>query len=317
MDMESPQENIALSVASDITTEPILGLSRFATGQVHYVYDVKTENDEFVIRLTKSDHRQTFAGALYWYHRLKPKGVPLPAIRWYDLNGEKYGFPVIVTDRLPGRDLEDVYTGLTTRQKESLASEIVNIQNTVATLDHANGFGYALAYDDPKLYATWHGVMDLYLNRIKTRNAKTRLIDEKYIGRLEELLQAAHAYIASVKPVPFLDDITTKNVIIHNGKLSGIVDVDTVCFGDPLLTLGLTHASLLAMKVDTCYTDYWASLLHLTEEQRSVVSIYTAMFALEFASGMGQTFNSDKPESIDPQNLHHLTSIFERITSGL
>lgn len=45
------------------------------------------------------------------------------------------------------------------------------------------------------------------------------------------------SYTSEVKPTPFLDDTTTKNVIINDGKLSGIVDVDYVNFGDHLLTL--------------------------------------------------------------------------------
>ena len=40
-------------------------------------------------------------------------------------------------------------------------------------------------------------------------------------------------YFAQIRPTPFLDDTTTKNVIVHEGKLSGIVDVDWICFGYP------------------------------------------------------------------------------------
>ena len=42
--------------------------------------------------------------------------------------------------------------------------------------------------------------------------------------------------LEAVPPLPFLDDLTTKNVLVDGGRLSGVVDVDVVCFGDPLAT---------------------------------------------------------------------------------
>ena len=44
-------------------------------------------------------------------------------------------------------------------------------------------------------------------------------------GRLEP-------YLRAVRPVAFLDEVTTKNVIVHNGELRGIIDVDYICFDD-------------------------------------------------------------------------------------
>ena len=65
------------------------------------------------------------------------------------------------------------------------------------------------------------------------------------------------AYFSAVRPTAFLGDITTKNVLVHEGKLSGIVDVDEICYGDPLFVVGLTHMALLAMGADTDYTTGW------------------------------------------------------------
>jgi hypothetical protein len=37
----------------------------------------------------------------------------------------------------------------------------------------------------------------------------------------------------AIRATPFLHDTTTKNVIVtHDGVVSGIVDVDDLCFGD-------------------------------------------------------------------------------------
>lgn len=317
MNNKSPSEQIALQAVEDAIGEPIVSISRFTTGKAHYVYDVKTTKDELVIRLTKPEQKSSFESAIYWYERLKPIGVPLPTIRSYDIEGKKYGFPLIIMDRLPGKDLLHAYKVMNQQQKEHLAKEIVKIQEIVGSLDLGPGFGYATSYEDPKLYKSWQGVLDLYMDRITGRNAKTGIIDKRYIQRLAELYKSVDEYIQKVKPIPFLDDTTTKNVIINNGKLSGIVDVDNVCFGDSLLTLALTQMALTELGSDTYYTDYWAELLDLTKDQKKALAIYTGMFALEFASSMGHTFNQDTAEEIDLDGLNRLTSAFEEITKDV
>jgi aminoglycoside phosphotransferase (APT) family kinase protein len=308
-----PSEEVVKLIISDITNSPLLLIERFITGKDNYVFDVKTKDKEYVVRLNTPERAQLFRGAVNWYNLLKPKGIPFPTILYQDLEEKKYGFPVIVMERLPGKDLAHVYNELTNKQKEDLATDLVTIQKAVSTLPQAHGFGYATSLEDKTLHSSWRGVMDTYKKRIVTRNEKTRLIDDKYIQKLKELYKQFSEYFSKVQAVPFLDDTTTKNVIINNGKLSGIVDVDYVCFGDPLLVVALTQASLLDMKADTHYTDYWVQLLKLSGEQKKIVNMYSAMFVLEFASVMGHTFNQKEAEKIDYEALHYSKSLFDTL----
>ncbi len=312
-----PSEELVEKIIKDLTSDEIISINRFSTGKAHYVYDVKTSTDEVVVRLTRIEQKSSFESALYWYKILKPLGIPLPTFRLGDMEGSKCGFPLIVMDRLPGKDLLHAYQEMSSQEKEQLAKEIVDIQKKVGSLKPGSGFGYAMSYEDPKLHSSWRGVLDLYLERITTRNAKTGLIDKKYIQRLEQLYQSMNEYIQQVKPTPFLDDTTTKNVIINNGKLSGIVDVDSVCFGDPLLTLALTQMALTELGDDTLYTDYWMKLLNLSADQKKALKMYQGMFALEFASSMGHIFNQETAEAIDHKALNHLTTTFEQLTKEL
>ena len=102
------------------------------------------------------------------------------------------------------------------------------------------------------------------------------------VDRLIQSVSGFSAYFAEVRRVPFLDDTCTKNVLVHDGALTGIVDVDWVCFGDGLLTVALTRASLLGSNRDEAYTDHWCKLLDLTPRQQAVVRLYTALFFLDF-----------------------------------
>lgn len=94
-----------------------------------------------------------------------------------------------------------------------------------------------------------------------------------------------------VAPVAFLDDTTTKNVLIHQGRLSGIVDVDVVCYGDPLYVLALTYVALEAAGFGSDYADAWRDLIITDDEQLDRLSLYRAVFALDLLSEAGVGFN--------------------------
>src|SRR5204863_9344886 len=95
----------------------------------------------------------------------------------------------------------------------------------------------------------------------------TDLLDCKTVQRLEEIYVNFRFYFRAIESTPFLDDTTTKHVLVHHGRLTGIVDVDEVCFGDGLSTIALTQMSLLAHNQQTDYVRFWCEELHLTDEQ--------------------------------------------------
>ena len=92
-------------------------------------------------------------------------------------------------------------------------------------------------------------------------------------------------------PRPFLDDTTTKNVLIADGHLTGIVDVDCVCFGDPLFTVALTRMALLSRAYPTDYIEAWCDHLELSAAQQAALDLYTALFCVGFLSEFGQQHN--------------------------
>jgi aminoglycoside phosphotransferase (APT) family kinase protein len=64
---------------------------------------------------------------------------------------------------------------------------------------------------------------------------------------LQAVRRSLEAYFARVRPVCFLDDLTTKNLLIDRGAVSGVIDLDFVCYGDPLLSVGTTLAHLASL----------------------------------------------------------------------
>ncbi len=179
----------------------------------------------------------------------------------------------------------------------------------MGALPEGPGYGF-LRLPNEAGRASWSAVIDASLARSRTRIEAAGLVGTDAVDRLARQARRFQSYYSRVRPTPFLDDATTKNVIVHAGRLSGIVDVDWLCFGDSLFTVGLTRASLLAAGEDPEYTDHWCHLLALSSEQHSAVRFYTALFCADFMSEFGQRF-SQGVQRPDSDRLARLESLLD------
>jgi aminoglycoside phosphotransferase (APT) family kinase protein len=298
-------------------------IERFTTGLAHYVYDARLGDGRcFVVRLTRPEQSEDFAGALYWYERLKPLGVPLPELFYEDVKGTRQGFPVMIMERLPGTDLGHVYSRLSDEQKRRISTWVVDLQRRTATLPPGPGFGYAHSYDDPTLLPSWRDVLLGSLERSRRRIESVGAVDVEVVERIESRLAGFDDYLRRVEPIPFLHDTTTKNVIIDlqgNGAPSGsgIVDVDSICFGDPLFTVALTRMALLAHGHDTGFVDHWERHLNLTADQHAPSMLYTAIHCAAFLSELGQPFNNEAEPPVDPEYHRHLLAVMDGLVIAI
>ena len=314
MTKPAPTEQDAVAVVRRCLGAEVSAIERFPTGLANYVYDVRTADGRAVaIRMNRPGQGAQFAAAAYWYDQLAPRGVPLPRLLHYDAAPADGGFPFMISDRLPGRDLGTEYPSLSTAQKRALAARLAEIQRAVGRLPPGPGFGFARAYDDRSLHATWLDVLRADLERSRRRIQAVGVVAPEHVDRVTAKLPAYAAYFAGVAPRPFLDDTTTKNVLVHAGRLSGIVDVDCVCFGDGLLTVALTRMALLSRGYDTEYVDYWCAELGLGAEERAVLTLYTALFCVNFLSELGHQFNREQAEVIDRAEVARLLDILDAL----
>lgn len=289
---------------------------RFGAGICHYVYDVVTEDGRRVVaRLANDETRDILAGGVYWHERLREVGTPIPALLASDLTPTR-AFPYMLLERLPGDDLGAVYDRLSRDQRHALAAEIVALQRSVARMPSARGFGFARSYDDPTLLPSWQDVLTADLERSRQRIAAVGAVSLRHIERVGERVIAISDYLRAVEPTPFLDDTTTKNVIVWRGGLSGVVDTDYVCFGDPLFTLALTRVALLAHHMDVDYADHWQTLLALDAARERALAVYVAVFLVGFMSELGQRFNQERPQPIDEAYLAHLERLLDATLAG-
>lgn len=113
--------------------------------------------------------------------------------------------------------------------------------------------------------------------------------------------------------VPFLDDLTTKNVLVADGRLSGVVDVDVVCFGDPLTTPALTKVSLVAAGQPTDYVEAWLEEL---APDAGAFDLYCAVSCLDLLSEVGVVFNRGAPTPGDEQREQRLVALASGLLDG-
>ncbi|MBL8095849.1 MAG: phosphotransferase [Anaerolineales bacterium] len=309
MNHSQPNETQARAVAEAALGVRAQSVSRFATGLAHFVFEVTLAGGvPVVVRL--STDPDGLNGAVAWSRRLRPLGVPLPDLLFADLEATITPFPAIVLARLPGTDLGHVIDTLSVEQKQAIAAVVVAAQRCVHRLPLGGGYGYVAAEAGPFPHRAWVDVIAASLSRSRARITAAGIFDPALVTPLEHLLPKWERYGAMIQPVAFLDDTTTKNVIIDAGRLSGIVDVDVVCYGDPLWTIALTRMALLSGRQAVDYVEHWCTLLDLTREQRGALDFYTAVFCVDFMSEVGQMFNQATPLAPDRARTGQLNALY-------
>lgn len=289
----APTEQLAADIAKEVTGHVPSKMRRFATGTRHYVFEALFETRApVVVRMGDQSARMEMGGAVHLSQLLRPLGVPLPEILAENVKGV---LPWMVLQRLPGTDLGVVIANLTGAQLERVAISVSCAQAITARTASAGRYGYA-AFPQQAPWSTWSQVLEANLHRSRMRIAAARLFDPTLVDAVETALTDRRKQIDCIEPVPFLHDTTTKNVIVTpDGRFSGIVDVDDLCFGDPRYPAALTLAVLLAYGGPVEYVSAW--LQHAETPDDPIFRLYVSLFLLDLMAEHGQVFNGNERPS--------------------
>jgi len=300
-----PDADLATRIGSDATGRRAIGATRFTTGAAHYVFEVTfAAQPPVVVRLNTDAGRSAMAGASRLSARLRPLGVPLPAILAEDLTGP---FPYLVLERLPGTDLGHVIDRLADAQLEAIGARVAAAQAIVAALPSAGRYGYAVNPAEAP-HGAWSGVVEAHLERSRARIVGAGLFSPDLIDIAADLVANFRPRLDEQPATPFLHDTTTKNVIIApDGSLSGIVDVDDLCFGDPRYVVALTLTALLSAGRATTYADAWMARAGFADD--ALFRLYVLLFVADFMSEHGQAFNGN-PAPSSPAARQTLLRLF-------
>jgi len=305
---QRPTEQHARDAAAQYLGHDNFRVKRYPTGLCHYVFEVTpAEGPKIVVRMGHEDTRKHLEGSVFWDAQLKPLNLPTARILHQSLGDF---FPYTILEHLEGRDLGEVFSALSPQVRAKIGGDVARIQDRVAKLPHAQGFGYGYSYSDERLLPAWSSFIEGQVDRARGWIRSAGVADESHVDRVSRVIRDIDGYLGDIEPVPFLHDTTTKNVLVNDHGLVGIVDIDDMCFGDRLYVLALTNMCLLSIKSSTDYVDSWIEAWGLSSMQRRVLKVYTAINCVGFIGEIGQRFNKDVVE-VDLGRLRYLEGVLE------
>lgn len=291
-------EEIINRLCMDCFAELPKNISRCAVGQGNYVYIVGLSNRKVVVRC--SEETDAYKDTIYWLERLETLDIPVPRVLG---KGKFSRYEYVILTYFEGQDIGNVYTELTAEEKREIAKMVVDIQNKVALLPFE-----AIPAD-----WTWKEVfVDDMLARAKERIIANGYFDQEKVERLMRAAEELESYFVRIQPVAYLDDISTKNLLIHEGKVSGVIDIDWMGVGDKLTYVAMTHMALLNMGCDTDYVTYLLDAMQVTEEEKKVFAFYTLLYCVDFMGERGMWF-MDKQVPVSEEIVEKMNGIYDRL----
>lgn len=290
-------EEIISKICIKHFSEPPKSTDRCGVGIGNYVYIVECKNTKYVIRC--SEETNAYANTKFLLRKLSVLDIPIPHII---ASGMLLQYEYIILTFIEGKDIGLVYQNLSTSEKKKIAKDVVEIQNKVAKSDIKN--------TDENW--SWESFVKEILDRAKERILKNGYFAINKVEQLQEKMSDFAEYFANVKPIPYLDDISSKNLLINNGQVSGIIDIDWIGFGDRLTFAALTKIAFLDLGYDTDYITYLLKEMQVCGIEKTVFDFYTLMFCVDFMGERGTTF-LDKTVKVDEQIAKRLNKIYDML----
>lgn len=303
--MDAPNADFAMRLAAEAMKARPSGAKRFTMGLRHYVYEVTfADRAPVVVRIALPENRDKLTGAVRLSEILRPRGVPLPALLAHDTFGP---MPYMIIERLPGRDLGDVMERLSEAALDQIAAKVVAAQAIVAALPSSGRYGYAFSADEAR-YEKWSHVLDANLAGCRKRIVSAGLFTQDPVDAVCRMVDMNRRELDELGATAFMHDTTTKNVIVtEEGAFSGIVDVDSLCWGDACFPAALTMASIMFHGGPVSYVHAW--MRHASRPMDRLFWVYVCQFLVTFMSQYGQTFN-DGPLALPEDERGRLQKAF-------
>ncbi len=261
-------------------------------------YDEQVLVIECVHIVRCSPEKDAYEATSDWLKKLTEIDIPIPKVI---SKGHWEGFDFIILTYIEGKDLGIVYSSLTQTEKQQIAQELVSIQKKAASLNLETAPDWS-----------WFSYLNDLLNRAEERIAQNGYFDVSKVEQLRQEMKKLESYFSAIPPTPFLDDISTKNLMIHHGKISGIVDIDEMGFGDPLIYVALTYIALRNDEQPTDYVDYILAEMKLNAEEKRAFLFYSLLYCVDFMGERGMTF-MDKQIPVSPQIINRLNHIYDQL----
>lgn len=288
---------IITQICRDVFSESPAAIHRFSEGIGNYVFCVEFTAGKYILRCNAEIG--CYKETVYWMQKLRELHVPVPEVI---ACGRLRGYDYLFLSYLEGQDIGMVYTHLTAADKRTVAKEVVGIQNAVASLE----------LEQDMQGWSWVTFVHDMLDRAEMRIAENGYFSINKVQLLRQEATKLYEYFSGIKSVAYLDDISSKNLLIHDGHVSGIIDIDWMGVGDRLTYVALTNMALMNLGYSTDYVFYILEEMNPSKIQRKAFLFYTLMYCVDFMGERGMTF-LDKKVPVNPQIVDRLNGIFDAL----
>lgn len=284
----------AIALFEDSTRTGVVQIERCGVGIANYVFLVSTASGKFVLRCSRAE--DAYRDTVWCLGKLAACNIPIPTVLW---EGTYRDYSYLILSYICGEDIGNVYRELSDTEKKQIAREVVGIQWRISRADIRADEGW-----------TWNRFVDEMLDRAEERIKRNHYFDSNKVDFVKKLQPDIQEYLDGVRPTPYLDDISTKNLLIYQGKLSGIIDIDWIGLGDMLTFVAMTKVALLNMDLDTKYTDYLLDEIQPDMTGYRAFVFYCLMYCLDFMGERGMQF-LDKRIPVNEGIVRRLNNIFD------
>ncbi len=291
-------------------------IKHIAIGICNEVYAVGIKDTEVIVRLSSAD--KYLMGSRDHIPQLKKLGINVPDILAQDYSRTMIPLAYQIQSKIEGQDLGVVITALTDVQLRVLAKEIVTIFNkikTIAPID--NKFGIIGGGGENEISDSWTQRMRIWIDESIARGKQTGVIDDVIMALLEKLYATYKSYFDSVKPITYFGDISSKNVMIDNAVLSGLVDLDGLTQGDSLEAIGRIKLSWYGTHYGVFYTNAIMDGMNFGQKQRKLVTMYALLNQISWMCENGIQFNQNTQSIVNKSKAHKNKAIIKALAAEL
>lgn len=286
----------AVALFECCTKRKVEEIKRCGVGIANFVFIITAQSEKYVLRCNVE--KGAFEATVRYLKILTDYHIPVPQVLE---TGTYEPYEYVILTYIDGDDIGNVYHVLYDVEKMQIAKTVIDIQKRVSQIPC-----------NPDEHWNWNDNISKLLNRASDRICRNQYFDTKKVEFVKKLQTELQFYLKTVSPVLYLDDISTKNLLIQEGRVSGIIDIDWLEPGDLLTFVALTRIALMNMDYDTKYTDYLLEEIEPDEMEYKAYIFYCLMYCVDFMGERGMQF-LDKVVPVDDEIVNRLNGIFDTI----
>lgn len=288
---------VSVIVSRELSEVPF-EVCRMTTGACNEVYSAELSQGCVIVRMNREDIY--LRGSDRNIPLFQSLGISVPKLLASDYSKTVVPVCYQIQSRLKGTDLGNVIGSLSKQEVRSIAESVVEIFHKLRPVATNGRFGYVYG-DDSACRDSWSDVVADMIADVESRNSSTSLVDAELLQVARDIFRIYVPYFNSVASTFFYDDISSKNVLIDDGRFTGLVDLDGVAYGDPLEAVGRIKASWFGTRHGHQYLSGIEKGLNLTSYERRIVSAYALLHRIYWLSEKGFEWNLNTSNAIDPE----------------